>query len=138
MTMTVKASTLGRRIRAAEFQDFNIAEVLYTPNSNLGLHDHDFTYLSTAVLRSPSAERLIWHAVPAWWSCRAASCTTSAWAIWLHAPSPFLSDRLSLVKCRAANSNSENGAGFMAARWRDSCFAPTWNACSQMVLQNLD
>src|SRR5262249_22137577 len=52
MTMTVKASTLGRRIRAAEFQDFNIAEVLYSPNSNLGLHDHDFTYLSPVLYRS--------------------------------------------------------------------------------------
>ena len=46
MATTVKDSTLGRRIRAAEFQDFSITETCYAPGANLPSHEHDFTYLS--------------------------------------------------------------------------------------------
>ena len=46
MATTVKDSTLGRRIRAAEFQDFSITETCYAPGASLASHEHDFTYLS--------------------------------------------------------------------------------------------
>jgi AraC family transcriptional regulator len=55
MATTVKDSTLGRRIRAAEFQDFSISETCYAPGARLASHEHDFTYLSL-VLRGTFEE----------------------------------------------------------------------------------
>jgi AraC family transcriptional regulator len=46
MPTRIKDSTLGQRIRAAEFRDFSISETAYAPDARLASHEHDFTYLS--------------------------------------------------------------------------------------------
>jgi AraC family transcriptional regulator len=46
MSTLVHDKTLGRRVRAVEFHDFDIAETYYAPLTKLSSHEHDFTYLS--------------------------------------------------------------------------------------------
>src|SRR5262245_36623533 len=55
MATPVKESTLGQRIRAAEFPDFSISETSYAPGASLASHEHEFTYLSL-VLRGDFQE----------------------------------------------------------------------------------
>src|SRR5262249_15904278 len=57
MTIAVKHSILGNRIRAADFRDFSIAEARYAPGASLATHEHDFKYLSL-VLRGEFEERV--------------------------------------------------------------------------------
>ena len=57
MTIAVKHSTLGNRIRAADFRDFSVAEARYAPGASLESHEHDFTYLSL-VLHGEFEERV--------------------------------------------------------------------------------
>jgi len=55
--MPVRNTTLGVRLRGADFPGLSVAEVRYAPRADLTSHEHQFTYLSL-VLRGGFEERV--------------------------------------------------------------------------------